>query len=264
MSRIGYKENKNINWIRIILIVVFCTLLMVSAYKIIEWGKDNKANDEILDNIYEAIEVYEEATNTVENVDNNKNTNDYKVDFDKLKKQNKDTVAWLKVNNTEINYPVVQAKDNSYYINHNFNKKYNQAGWVFVDYKNKLDGTDKNIVIYGHNMKNNSMFGSLPDVLSKKWYNNKDNYIIDFVIEEKEYKYQVFSIYKIEIEDYYITTEFESDEFSQFIKIIKGRSYKNFKVDITNEDTILTLSTCGSTSNYRIVLHAKLIKEHND
>lgn len=247
-----------------LIILLFSTLLIFSLYKIIEWINNNKENDRILDNIYEAIEVYEEATNTVENVNNNKNTNDYKVDFDKLKKQNKDTVAWLKVNNTEINYPVVQAKDNSYYINHNFNKKYNQAGWVFVDYKNKLDGTDKNIVIYGHNMKNNSMFGSLPDVLSKNWYNNKDNYIIDFVTEEKEYKYQVFSIYKIKTEDYYITTEFESDEFSQFIKIIKERSYKKFKVDVTKEDTILTLSTCGATNDYRIVLHAKLIKEHND
>ena len=259
MLRRGYKSKKNINWIRIILIVVFSTLIIFSIYKIIEWRKDNKANDEILDNLYDAIEVYEEATSTVDDGDNSENRNNYKVDFVKLKKQNKDTVAWLKVNNTEINYPVVQGKDNSYYINHNFEKKYNQAGWVFVDYKNKLDGTDKNIVIYGHNMKNNSMFGSLPDILNKKWYNNNDNYIIDFVTEEKEYKYQVFSVYKIETEDYYITTEFESDEFSQFIKIIKGRSYKKFKVDVTKDDSILTLSTCGSTNDYRIVLHAKRI-----
>lgn len=260
MSRSGYIKNKNINWIRVILIVIFGTLLIFSVYKINEWIKDNKANDKILDNIYDAIEIYEEATSNVENVDNKENINDYKVDFDKLKKQNKDTVAWLKVNNTQIDYPVLQTKDNSYYINHNFEKKYNQAGWLFVDYKNKLDGTDKNIVIYGHNMKNNSMFGSLPIVLSKKWYNNKDNYVIDFVTEEKEYKYQVFSVYKIETEEYYIKTEFEGDEFSQFIKIIKGRSYKNFKVDVTKEDTILTLSTCGSTNDYRIVLHAKKIK----
>lgn len=259
MLRRGYKSNKNINWIRIILIVVFSTLIIFSVYKIIEWRKDNKANDEILDNLYDAIEVYEEATSTVDDGDNSENRNNYKVDFVKLKKQNKDTVAWLKVNNTEINYPVVQGKDNSYYINHNFEKKYNQAGWVFADYKNKLDGTDKNIVIYGHNMKNNSMFGSLPDILNKKWYNNNDNYIIDFVTEEKEYKYQVFSVYKIKTEDYYITTVFEGDKFSQFIKTVTERSYKKFKVDVTKDDSILTLSTCGSTNDYRIVLHAKRI-----
>lgn len=259
MTRKGYKDKQNISWVKIILIVLFSLTLIFSIYKIIKWSNDNKANKDILNDIYNAIEIYEEETDNVENVDNENQNNEHKVDFEKLKKQNKDIVAWLKVNNTQINYPIVQSKDNSYYINHNFNKEYNQAGWPFMDYKNKLDGTDKNIVIYGHNMKNNSMFGSLPDVLSKKWYNNEDNYIIDLVTEEKEYKYQVFSVYKIENEEYYIKTKFESDEFSQFIKIIKGRSYKNFKVDITKEDVILTLSTCGATNDYRIVLHAKKI-----
>ena len=74
---------------------------------------------------------------------------------------------FLKINNTNINYIVIKGKDNEYYLNHNLNKQKNIAGWIFADYKNKLDGSDKNIVIYGHNIVDKSMFGSIPDMFKK-------------------------------------------------------------------------------------------------
>lgn len=120
------------------------------------------------------------------------------MNFEKLKQENSDTVAWLKVENTNIEIPVVQAKDNSYYLTHNFNKKYNVAGWVFADYKNKFDETDKNIVVYGHNMRDDSMFGSLKNVINEEWYDNKDNQYITFITENEYQTYQIFSIYQTE------------------------------------------------------------------
>lgn len=174
-----------------------------------------------------------------------------------MKLQNKDTVAYLKVNNTNISYPVVKSSNNSYYLNHNFEKSYNEAGWIFADYKNKFDGTDKNIVIYGRNRRDLSMFGSLKNILDTNWYNKKENLKIEFITDDVENIYEIFSIYKIENEDYYIKTEFANNEFSEFINTLKNRSIKNFNTNVDENDNIFTLSTCVDNNKYRIVLHAK-------
>lgn len=246
MSRKDKRNNKKklliINIIQLILIII----LVYSAIHIVIWYKNNKTNKKIIEEISQAIEI-------------NENTEDekYKVNFEELKNKNSDTVAWLKVENTSIEFPIVKANDNSYYLTHNFNKENNKAGWIFADYKNKFDGTDKNIVIYGHNMRDDSMFGSLKDVIKEEWYNNEENKYITFVTENEYQTYQVFSVYQIEKEDYYIQTNFQNNEFEEFIKTIKQRSKKDFNVDVTNKDNILTLSTCANNNKYRVVLHAK-------
>ncbi|MBR5369992.1 MAG: class B sortase, partial [Bacilli bacterium] len=186
--------------------------------------------------------------------------NSYKVDFKSLKEKNSDTVAYIKVNNTNIDYVVVQTNNNDYYLKHNFNKEYNVAGWVFMDYRNKLDGTDKNIIIYGHNTKDNSMFDSLKNVLTKEWQTNKDNLFITLITESNEYKYQVFSTYEIKPEDFYITTNFKStDNYVYFLNKISSRSNYNYKVELNEFDRILTLSSCLGEGQTRVVLHARLM-----
>ena len=243
------------NKVLIILSIIrmfFLTLLIISTFYIIKWYINNKQNEILQEKVSEAI--------SIENIENEYGVDSkYKVDFDKLKEINEDTVAWLKVNGTDIEYAVVKGNDNSYYLNHNFEKKYNSAGWIFADYKNKLDGTDKNIVIYGHNMRDDSMFGSLKNVLEEEWYNNEENHVINFVTEKEEQKYQVFSIYEIKNEDYYIDTEFKNNEFEKFIDTLKNRSIKDFNVQVSETDRILTLSTCANNNKYRVVLHAKRI-----
>ena len=233
-----------------ILILLFIIILIISIGCIAKWFMDNKENEEISDKVSQAvIEINENKDEEVE----------YKVDFVKLKEINNQIVAYLKVNGTKIEYAVVQAKDNSYYLRKNLDKKYNVGGSIFMDYKNKLDGTDKNIVIYGHNMKNDSMFGTLKNILKEEWYNNEENYIINLTTEKEEKKYKVFSVYKIKTEDYYIDTEFKENEFEQFINTLKDRSIKDFGTEIDEQDNILTLSTCADNNAYRIVLHAKQI-----
>ena len=155
---------------------------------------------------------------------------------------------------------VVKTTNNDYYLTHNFNKEYNSAGWIFADYKNKVDGTDKNLVIYGHNMRDDSMFGSLKWVINEDWYNNEDNKYITLITENETQVYEVFSVYQIEKEDYYIQTNFNTEkEFNTFAQTIKKRSKKDFNVDVNKEDNILTLSTCANNNKYRVVLHAKKI-----
>lgn len=147
-------------------------------------------------------------------------------------------------------------------MTHNFNKEYNSSGWIFTDYNNKVDDTDKNLVIYGHNVKDNSMFGSLKNIMNEEWYNKEEHYNILFMTENTNAIYRVFSVYKIEVEDYYIQTEFDSNKsFDNFVKTLKDRSIKNFNEEVSAKDNILTLSTCANNNKYRIVLHAKKLHE---
>ena len=184
------------------------------------------------------------------------------VDFNELKKINSDTIAYIKINNTNIDYPVVKYKDNDFYLNHNFEKKVNSGGWIFSDYKNSFDATDKNIVIYGHNMKNKTMVGTLSKALTTEWQNDDKNLLITLVTEKGQYKYKIFSTYRIDNEEYYIKTYFnDNNEYINFLSTIKKRSNKYYDVPLNEDDQILTLSTC-SGNNKRIVVHAKKVKEN--
>lgn len=244
------KKNTILFWIVCLLLV---GILIFSGIKIYKWYKENNNNNKIIEKVSEAVIIKED-----EPEENNK----YVIDFEALKKQNSETVAWLKVNNTKIEYPVVKTKNNDYYLTHSFDKSENSAGWIFADYKNKFDGKDKNIVVYGHNRRDGSMFGSLKNILSSKWYNNEENQNVIFNINGQNYTYRVFSVYQIEKEDYYIKTNFSSNnEYEKFLNTIKKRSVKDFKEDVSKDDTILTLSTCANNNMYRVVLHAKRILE---
>ena len=114
--------------------------------------------------------------------------------------------------------------------------------------------------MYGHNRKDGSMFATLKGILSPEWYNNEENRNIIFNTENENSIYEVFSVYQIENEEYYIQTEFKTeDKFEKFIETIKKRSIKDFGVEVTSEDSILTLSTCANNNKYRVVLHAKKV-----
>ncbi len=181
------------------------------------------------------------------------------VDFTELKKKNSDTAGWIQVNGTNVNYPYVQTADNEYYLKHSFDKSYNSAGWVFMDYRNNKEEYGRNTILYAHARLDNTMFGSLMGVVKPDWYNNSNNYVIKTSNEKSNALWQVFSVYIIEPESYYIRTNFNDEEFDKFLNTITSRSVHDFGVTTTIEDKILTLSTCYF-ENKRVVLHAKLIR----
>lgn len=183
------------------------------------------------------------------------------VDFTELLSQNKDTVGWLIVNNTNINYPVVQTTNNDYYLKHAFDRSNNNAGWVFADFRNNFNDFNRNLVIYAHGRKDRVMFGSLIDTLNEEWYKNPDNQIIQLSTIKYDTMWQIISIYKIRSESYYITTDFSSDtSYETFLNVIKERSIYDFNVNVTKDDKILTLSTCYNDNGIRLVIQAKLVK----
>lgn len=235
-------SNKIIRIINLLEVIVLILLLSFSTTKIITWNKENTETKELLTELNTSEEIQNDTPNIKD-----------------LKSKNNDTIGWIKVNNTNIDYPLVQSKDNNYYLTHNFNKKETSAGWVFLDKRNNKNLNDKNNIIYGHSRKDKSMFGTLKETLNKKWYKNKDNLIIKITTETKEYNYEIFSIYTIEKENYYLRTSFKIEkEYKTFLNILKERSIYDFKVNLENTTSILTLSTCYK-SNQRVVVHAKLI-----
>lgn len=241
-------------WIILILIIVCLIGLAYSSYRIISWKIHTDANDKIQEELSSSIKVINSESGT-----------DYVVDFETLKGINSDTVAYVKVNNTNIDHVVVKGPDNSYYLNHNFKKEWNYGGWIFADYRNKFDGTDKNIVIYGHNIKNGSMFETLKYTITEEWYKNEENQRVVLVTESGTHLYKVFSTYSTVSEDYYISTSFNDDaSFDDFVKTLKKRSVYDYGVEVSGQDQILTLSSCLDGRENRIVLHAKLIQDEED
>lgn len=248
------KGNLLIGFIQVISIII-----IISLYYIYLWYIDNKKTENILNEIYENANVSSDNIS----VDNDLKIEVENIDFNKLINKNPDTIGWIKVLGTDINYPVVQTNNNDFYLTHSFDKSYNKAGWIFADYINKNlknNELDKNTIIYGHNRQNNSMFGTLSNVFKEEWLSNKKNHYINFSTLNNNMVWKVFSTYTIEKEEYYIQSNFSSDEeYISFLNTIKNRSTYKYDVNISKEDKILTLSTCTNVGKGRTVLHAKLI-----
>ena len=188
----------------------------------------------------------------------------FRVDFDALAAENPDTVGWVYVGACDISYPIVLGEDNEYYLHNTFEKQANNAGAIFMDFENSPDFTDFNTFVYGHNMKNGSMFGKLKKFYQEEnlWGENPFFYIYlkDGIVK----KYTIFS--------YYITTD-DSDSYIQalseealelYVEKVRSRSART--VDISGFDSgtpIVTLSTCSGPAggNKRLLVHGILTEE---
>ena len=231
----------------------YLTTDIIESTKIIE-SQEPMTND--LQNTLDNEKKYEPTTNN-----NYTNVSYLTTDFNQLLNRNKDTVGWIKVNNTNVNYAVVQADDNEYYLKHDFYKSNNTNGWIYADYRADFKNFGTNTIIYGHNLINRTMFGSLTWALKTSWYTNKDNQYIKLSTPSANTVWQIFSIYQIKPETYYLKTYFETDaEHQEFLDTLRKRSIYNFKQDLITTDKILTLSTCSDDGTKRMVIHAKMIK----
>ena len=179
--------------------------------------------------------------------------------FMALREINSDTVGWIRVNNTDVDYAVVQAPDNVFYLTRNYYKNRDSNGWIFMDFRNDPVDLGRNTIIYGHNMLNNLMFGTLSRAGRRDWYTNPENLIISFNTVYEEYDWHIFSIYRINVTSDYIQTEFGTDqEWTNFLEMIRKRSIHDFEVELNANSRILTLSTCLEDDR-RFVVHAVMI-----
>ena len=183
------------------------------------------------------------------------------VDFEGLKAENPDVVAWIQIPALDISYPVVQGTDNYYYLHHMFNGESNTSGSIFIDYHNNPHFTDSNTIMYGHNMKDKSMFGTLDRYQDPRLYQQYPYfyiYIPGYVLE-----YQIISCYAGRISGIGYTYRFsEPADFQEFLDGILSYAEYDTRVEVTTEDQIVTLSTCvNSNRNYRYLIHGKLAKK---
>lgn len=260
-------------WVLKVLIVLFSLALILSLLKIYFWTQDNKKIADITKEINEIvtptpIEEEGELINPPED-----KANDYwdyvklpfyEVDFTALKEKNPDTIAFIHMQGNNINYPVVQTDNNDYYLKHAYDKSKNSAGWVFMDYRNNITTLSDNTVIYGHGRLDETVFGSLKNALTANWQANKENYVIWLTTEKENLVFQIFSIYTIPSENYYIETDFSSSaDKEKWLNTMKERNTTSFDTSVNTNDKILTLSTCQNNNGGRIVVQAKLIKRQS-
>lgn len=235
-----------------IITILLISLVLISSYLIFKEKKQNEKQENTFEDLIEIVE---------ENIENQE---ERKIDINKLYEENKDIVGWLKIDNTTINYPIMQnINDPNYYLHRDFYKNYSSYGTPYMAKQCNLNSD--NIVIYGHHMKNNKMFGELEKYKSKDFYNNHK--IITFTTLEKEYSYEIFAVFKTTVYTkntfrYYENINFENKKmYDDFINICKDKSLYQTGIKIKDKEKLITLSTCEySNKNSRLVIVARKIK----
>ena len=246
--------------------IQFLFLLGVMAYCIYQIGfyvldsyYNNKLNSQLQ-------ELYVADTNNIEPIENNESSHNNESQeenisyFEKLLAINSDVIAWINIPDTNINYPVVKGEDNEYYLKHNIKKENSISGSIFMDYRNKGNDQDLNKIIYGHNMKDGSMFKTLTNYKRKEFFLDHPIIKLDTLSESTEW--EIFSVYITDTSVNYIKTNFyNKEEYKGSLDELNQKSLYDTGVSITSDDIIVTLSTCTyEFDNARFAIHAKLIK----
>lgn len=263
--------NPYTRWIRIAVIVISSVIFLFSVTQIVSYAWDGLRSKE---QMAEARRVYEkpelQVANSVEDDSPTEEAGnkpafyyDYQIQpqFLPLLELNEDVAGWVQIEGTAINYPVLQAEDNEYYLTRGLDQSENKNGSVFMDYRNEISTKEKHMILYGHNMKNKTMFADLLNYESQ-WY-LEQHPEIQFETIYYSGTWEIFSAYFTDTSDPYLETEFagtSEEEFASFVTYLKNKSMHNTAVTVEADDTILTLSTCSAEpGEQRFVVHAKFI-----
>lgn len=182
---------------------------------------------------------------------------EFSVDFKSLQELNPDCIGWIRFENIDISYPVMQGEDNDYYLHHTFEGQEVTAASIFMDCANAPDFTDDNTFIYGHNMKDKTMFGKLNNYSDEEYY--RENPCFYIYTPEYTYRYDIFSCYLAAVaEEESFYTQFGSkEEFQHFIDRVTERSEYDTGIRVTSDDHVITLMTCNRAGyDYRYLIHA--------
>lgn len=254
----GWKNN-----LRVAVMMIALCVFVYSAYNLFFIFKEYREGEKEYENLKQYTSFPEEIKEeeTVEETAEEAVDDSYiEVDFDKLKSINPDIVAWLYIPGAGISYPVTKTTDNSYYLNHTFEGKENHAGSIFMDYLNDSGFADTNTLLYGHNMKNGSMFGLLKRYKEQEYYQKHPSFWIS--TQAGKYRYQIFASYVTQAASISYTMTFATEEeYAEYIKTAKEQAAYDTGTDVTTADKIVTLSTCTSVSeDSRFVVQAKLVE----
>ena len=273
-------KQKTRNIVLVIIILILLSVFIVAGLSLFIYFENNKKSEETYNNAQQSVEIetlpiINETYQTEESETNTAPTSNVevlidpyenlKIDIDvnwvELESQSDDLVGWLYIPDTNINYPLVQ-RDNQYYLDHDFEGNYNSAGALFLD--RYVDMNSKNIIIYGHNMQSDIMFHRLRNYKTQDY---ADNHKYIYVATKDFIRIYELSavVYADKSSDVY-TWEFDKDgqiKFEDYINNSTKNSIINTSAEITNDDCILSLSTCsGRSKEERLIVQAVLLTEY--
>lgn len=240
MSRKKSKHTKQTrHYIQIMFIVIFIISICSIIYYFYNANKDKNKYQEVLNNInIDEEQVTEQRTERM-------------LQVEELKKENQDIVGWIEIEGTNINYPVVQGTDNQYYMKHTYNKENSKDGSIFLDKSYDWNIPSSNLLLYGHNNKNGTMFQNLLKYKDESFYKEHPN--IRFTTINDDCQYEIISAFlsKVYYEDeqnvfryYYFVNAETEQEYNDFVNNAKKVSIYDTGVTATYGDQLLTLSTC--------------------
>jgi len=251
--------------IKLILIISLSAILLYSGINIGIYIFDGYTNKELNENLQQAYHQFDSS----DTGGNEASADDpasvpgvseqYADRFESLLNINKDVVGWVNIPDSQIDYPVVQADNNEFYLNHDLKNERSSHGTVFMDYRNSSNGRDYNTVLYGHHMKDGTMFAGLSAYKDRSFY--AEHAYIEYDSLEQPAKWEIFSVYVSRPGDDTPQIAFNNDEeYAQYLDRIISRSIYKTGVDVTTDDRILTLMTCSyEYNNARLVIHAKRV-----
>ncbi len=253
------------NRIYIALICAFSILLAVSSGFLIKHYIDSEKQSELYDNLIETIE----KTDTEKDTMTYSQDKSFLSDYQDLYLQNNDMVGWIKIEDTKINYPVMQSKDNpNFYLKHGFDKAYTDYGCPYIQENCDADIPSDNLIIYGHNMKDSSMFSGLMNYTDKSFWESHKTISFDTLTEKCDYeiiaafKTVVYTDSPESFKYYQFINADTGDEFNAYITKCKELALYDTGVTAEYGDKLITLSTCEySRNNGRMVVVAKKIAE---
>lgn len=233
---------KLITAVQVVLAVLIAVGLAWVAYKVIGYNQAQRIYQEI-ERAYAADPVDGDPTS---------------IEFAALQESYPGAVGWLKMDDVDISYPIMQAQDNEYYLHFGPDNEANIDGSVFMDYRNH-SFADLHVLLYGHNMLDESMFGQLDEYLNEAFYQQGTDAFTVFT-PEASYRYRIFAVNVVdETDDIYQTGYRDPAVFDAFVQQVKSNSLYDTGVPASGTDHVLTLSTCSA--NDRLVLSAKRVQD---
>lgn len=239
--------------ILLILEVLFAGIFIFSAYKIITIHNESDISTAYYDQIRN---INDKDVNKGE--ESKVKVNPYEDTIKALKETNADVLGWVKINGTDVDYPIAAGVDNVFYLKHMIDKTYNEYGAIFMDMRNHVDFSNRHTVIYGHNALNGSMFGSLKNYKNEEYF--KEHPLITIYQEDQVLVYEVFGFGEIKVTSDIYMFDFEDDQtFMNFSKELCNQLNTDAVLNV--DDKILTLSTCTDYNDAkRFIVSAKLVE----
>ncbi len=240
--------------LNIFLLILFVLSFIFCTYKVLNFYKEDKNEEDLKKELVDIVNIPDILSEEPE----------FKIDFDELRKINPDVVGWIVIEGTQVNYPVVRGNNNSYYLNHSYDKKWSGYGSIFMDCNSSLDFSDFNTFVYGHSTKNGTMFGELYKFMDVNFFNDHPKFYL--YTPSANYLVEIFSAYVDDTESDSYNQIFSSwEKYKDYLDTIisKSKYQTNISVDYSS-DRIITLYSCSKEANHskrdRYFIHGKLTK----